>query len=85
MCKGSEHSGNCSTLVPLEFRGHRDAREGGGGQTVKGHGSVQRPNQELLVRQEGAGARLEAESLVRAGSKSPGQRDRGKLADLSGI
>lgn len=35
--------------------------------------------------QDGAGARPRAESPVRAGSKSPGQRDREKLTDLSGL
>lgn len=49
MGKGSEHSGNYSTLVPLEFRGHRDAAEGGRGQTVKGCARVQRLNQVLPV------------------------------------
>lgn len=47
MGKGSEHSGNCSTLVPLEFQGHGDAAEGGRGQTVKGCVRVQRLNQVL--------------------------------------
>lgn len=49
MGKGSEHSENCSTLVPLEFQGHGDATEGGRGQTVKSYARVQRLNQVLPV------------------------------------
>lgn len=46
MCKGSEvresleHSRTCSTLVLLECRGHRNARDCGRGQAVKGQVGV---------------------------------------------
>ena len=85
-----EHSGNSSTLVPLEFRGQRGAGEGGGGQAVKGCAGVQRPYQVLLAEQgwgvgggEGAGAKLEAEGPVSCFQES--RADREKLADLNGI
>lgn len=92
MCKGSEvgeipeHSGSDSTLVPLGFRGHGDAGEGGGGPDREGVCGCPEATSGVAG-WGGGGEEREQDWRPRAqsaASKSPRQRDGEKPADVNG-